>query len=292
MTILDQIPDKRALALALFPNGKVYDASGRMHVGDWDGNPGQSCVVYLDQGRLYDFNGAQQGDLVDVIMHQQHCDASGARDWLDRGKWFRGDAYHAKDMPVSRPTLRLIDLPAAPPRTPLPEPGANGMVYVYRWADGSIAMLVRRWPGKDGQKVIRRQRWDGDKWQWGGTENARLPLYGLGELLRRPDAEVLIVEGEKACKAGYIRWPDMVTVCPPGGSNPAPGTDWTPLAGRSVGILGDADDAGRTFAVKVVEACRMAGATGRAELNPQVVYETLGGSGQVPEAWDIADEVA
>ena len=63
MTILDQIPDKRALALALFPQGKVYDASGRMHVGDWDGNPGQSCVVYLDQGRLYDFNGAQQGDL-------------------------------------------------------------------------------------------------------------------------------------------------------------------------------------------------------------------------------------
>ena len=52
MTILDQIPDKRALALALFPNGKVYDASGRMHVGDWDGNPGQSCVVYLDQGAL------------------------------------------------------------------------------------------------------------------------------------------------------------------------------------------------------------------------------------------------
>ena len=143
MTILDRVPNKRALAVALFPNGKVYDASGRMHVGDWDGNPGQSCVVYLDQGRLYDFNGAQRGDLVDVIMHQQHCDATGARDWLDRGKWLRGDAYHAKDMPAPRPTLHLIDLPAAPPRTPLPEPGANGVVYVYRWADGSIAMLVR-----------------------------------------------------------------------------------------------------------------------------------------------------
>ena len=164
MTILDQIPNKRALALALFPNGKVYDASGRLHVGDWDGNPGQSCVVYLDQGRLYDFNGAQRGDLVDVIMHQQHCDATGARDWLDRGKWFRGDAYHAKDMPSPRPTLHLIDLPAAPPRTPLPEPGVNGVVYVYRWSDGSIAMLVRRWPGKDGEKVIRRQRWAEGEW--------------------------------------------------------------------------------------------------------------------------------
>ena len=285
-----------------------------MHVGDWDGNPGQSCVVYLDQGRLYDFNGAQRGDLVDVIMHQQHCDATGARDWLDRGKWFRGDAYHAKDMPAPRPTLHLIDLPAAPPRTPLPEPGANGVVYVYRWADGSIAMLVRRWLGKDGQKVIRRQRWvEGEwvaqtvtdchglkvqwwswferEWIWGRTDDARLPLYGLGELLRRPDAEALIVEGEKACKAGYIRWPDMVTVCPPGGSNPAPGTDWTPLAGRSVGVLGDADDAGRTFAVKVVDACRRAGATVRAVLSPQVVYETLGGVGPAPESWDIADEV-
>ena len=110
--------------------------------------------------------------------------------------------------------------------------------------------------------------WFEREWIWGRTDDARLPLYGLGELLRRPDAEVLIVEGEKACKAGYIRWPDMVTVCPPGGSNPAPGTDWTPLAGRSVGVLGDADDAGRTFAVKVVEACRLAGTTVRAVLEP------------------------
>ena len=209
MTILDRVPNKRAPGAGAIPGtARCTTPAGRMHVGDWDGNPGQSCVVYLDQGRLYDFNGAQRGDLVDVIMHQQHCDATGARDWLDRGKWFWGDAYHAKDMPAPRPTLHLIDLPAAPPRTPLPEPGANGVVYIYRWARRQHRHAgSRRWLGKDGQKVIRRQRWvEGEwvaqtvtdchglkvqwwswferEWIWGRTDDARLPLYGLGELLR------------------------------------------------------------------------------------------------------------
>ena len=310
MTILDQIPNKRALALALFPQGTLYDASGRMHVGDWDGNPGQSCVVWLDQGRLHDFNGRVSGDLVDVIMHRGNFGPREAATWLRDNNWTDPDYRPEPTAPVP---VELIDLPAAPARTPLPEPGSNGAVYVYRWPDGSIAMLVRRWPGRDGKKVIRRQRWAAGEWMartvdqggrpaqwwswferewvWGRTDDARLPLYGLGELLRQPDAEVLIVEGEKACKAGYIRWPDMVTICPPGGSNPAPGTDWTPLTGRSVGILGDADAAGRVFAVTVADRCQRAGATVRAVLNPQVVYETLGGVGTVPASWDVADEV-
>ena len=85
MTILDQIPNKRALALALFPQGKLYDASGRMHVGDWDGNPGQSCVVWLDQGRLLRFQRpGERGDLVDVIMHRGNFGPREAATWLAR----------------------------------------------------------------------------------------------------------------------------------------------------------------------------------------------------------------
>ena len=161
MTILDQIPNKRALALALFPTGQVYDASGRMHVGDWDGNPGQSCVVWLDQGRLHDFNGRVSGDLVDVIMHRGNFGPREAATWLRDNQWTDPDYRPEPTAPVP---VELIDLPAAPARTPLPEPGSNGAVYVYRWPDGSIAMLVRRWPGRDGKKVIRRQRWAAGEW--------------------------------------------------------------------------------------------------------------------------------
>ena len=110
-------------------------------------------------------------------------------------------------------------------------------------------------------------------------------------MLKHPERPVLIVEGEKTARAGELRYPERVTISPCGGSNPAWGTDWTPLAGRDVLVLGDADTAGLTFSRKVEYFAKEAGAASVMILDPAKVYANLGGWGKPPKGWDIADEV-
>ena len=76
------------------------------------------------------------------------------------------------------------------------------------WCGVGPAKMARRLSGASAGMVTN-----------GNGAAPRMPVClcdGLGELLRRPDAEVLIVEGEKACKAGYIRWPDHGNGLPSG----------------------------------------------------------------------------
>ena len=303
MRLIDQVTEKATLARWLFPAGVLYSSrsSGpQMAIGDWQGNPGDSCIVWLDQGRLFDFNGGRHGDLVDVIMERYGLvNLREARQWLYSQGWLTPGLAPE---PPPAPVVELVDLPPAPARTPIPEPKGDGMVHVYRWADGTIPLLVHRLVGQDGRKIIRRQVWDAERgewyrrwddeakrWRWGSSENARLPLYGLLGLLSRPDDTVLIVEGEKTAKAGVILFPQLVTVSPCGGSNPAWGTDWTPLAGRRVYVLGDYDRAGEAFNRKVQYHAREAGAADVLPQDPSRVFRFLGGAGYPPQGWDIAD---
>jgi hypothetical protein len=78
------------------------------------------------------------------------------------------------------------------------------------------------------------------------------PLYRLPQLLSRPDAKVLIVEGEKAADAAQILFPDWVVVTWSGGSKAIEKTDWSPLAGRDVAIWPDADIAGYSAALALM----------------------------------------
>lgn len=71
------------------------------------------------------------------------------------------------------------------------------------------------------------------------------PLFGLDTLAVKPDAPVLIVEGEKCCAAGARAWPQYAVVAWPGGANGIRKVDWTPLAGRDVVLWPDADEVGR-----------------------------------------------
>ena len=300
MRLIQQVVEKEALARWLFPKGHIYPQRRQLVVGDWHGNPGESCVIWLNDGHLYDFNGGRRGDLVDVVFERYAFSTfREVRQWLYSEGWLTAGAAHE---PPAMRVIELVDLPCAPPRVPIPE--TNGIVHVYRWADGSIPLLVHRFAGSDGHKIIRRQTWDPEredwyrrwngekhKWEWGTSTNARLPLYGLLPMLANPDRTVLIVEGEKTARAGALRWPGFVTVSPCGGSNPAWGTDWSPLAGRQVQVLGDADAPGMMFSRKVEYFAKEAGAAAVIILDPVKVWASLGGYGPPPKGWDIADEV-
>ena len=117
-------------------------------------------------------------------------------------------------------------------------------------------------------------------WHWKGWGTGR-PLYGLNELRARPNAPVLVVEGEKKVDAAKQLFPDYVAVSPMNGAQSPHKSDWTPVAGRSVVIWPDHDEPGRKFAEAVAKLAADAGAASVAVVGIPVEW---------PESWDIADK--
>ena len=320
-SILSRIINVESLTLTLFP-GKEPKGGKYFQVGDIDGNPGGSCTVWPAEGRFHEFNGGVGGDVVDILCHRLNTDVAGVARWLEDNGWMDKDTIRRPPPappPAESPTLRILDL--APPGAALPterallaayrsNPEGNPLpiiegvaipVHTYCSARGDGVLLVVRYPvrRKDGQpdKAVRRWSWSSrsKRWRAGGTTNAMLPLYRLPALAASAESQpVLIVEGERtaAAAAEMALFDRYVTTCAVGGSSPAPGTDWKPVAGHPVYVLPDADLPGnpsRAFPRKVIGATLKAGASSTQIVNPQLVYERLGGSGTPDAGWDVAD---
>ena len=164
-------------------------------------------------------------------------------------------------------------------------------VWPYHNADGKLLMKICRFdkprknsnkPDKDCLPLTYRKFKDGSQsWAWKGLDDPR-PLYGLDRLAARPDAPIIICEGEKATDAATMLLPDFVAVTSPSGARAADKADWTPLAGRDVTIWPDHDDQGQRYAQDVARLAKKAGA--------KSVYIIT-----VPDdfcdKWDLADDL-
>lgn len=304
MTSTERIPIYRQirrmpdLVRSLYPDARVSQARQRITVGDLQGMPGQSTIINLVDGWAHDFNGGAHIDIVGVVAARLGYDEPDAIRWLRRNGWL-SDGGAAPDVPRREPA-QLRYLPLAPSDVPLPtrsqtsawarrmeiEPTDDAHLYPYRVPDGRVALVIVRWPTAGG-KEVRRVSWGRGSWRLGGTEGAIFPLFRLPDVVMRYDLPVIIAEGEKAANAAGSLWPDYVATCPVGGSNPAP-TEWDPLRGRDVLVLPDSDDAGATFALRVRDA--LDGVAARVRLlDPGDVYRALGGEGEPPRGWDVAD---
>jgi hypothetical protein len=174
------------------------------------------------------------------------------------------------------------DVALAIPKHPL---GIPANVWEYRDAENKLLLCACRFITKEGKKEPRpltyRQYKDGKKkWAWKGVEAPR-PLYGLDRMAARPDASILICEGEKATDAAQILFPDYVAITSMNGAESPHRADWNPLQGREITIWRDNDDAGKQYADAVARLALDAGA-----LSVHIV--------QVPddtftEGWDLAD---
>lgn len=198
---------------------------------------------------------------------------------------------HASAPPPARTTKRpeTADLNALrlPEGEPVPTPealiadglGKPSTVWIYRSPDGEpLGFAVARYTTDNG-KTIRPWRFRNGRWE-AGTVGAPRPLYGLDRLAARPDAAVLVVEGEKAADAGARLLPEWAVVTSPGGSNAAGKVDWSPLSGRSVVIWPDADDPGLHYAQ---ETTRLAHEAGARDVRVVKVPDLF------PAGWDLAD---
>ena len=174
--------------------------------------------------------------------------------------------------------------------------GEPSVVWLYRTTDAAIVAAAARYDGTapDGtpQKDVLpwchgRRRWtdrtgksrDRTGWHCKAPPAPR-SLYGLDRLAARPDAPVLVTEGEKAADAAAIIFPEAACITSQGGSK-APGkADWTPLQGRRVTIWPDHDAPGAAYAATVADLAKQAGADAVRIVEPPRDW---------PAKWDLAD---
>lgn len=228
---------------------------------------------------------------------------------------------HSVPAPVEKPVKLawrpVLPVPAgteAPPRAH-PHRGLPEAVWCYRNADGAVLGYVYRFRTSEGGKEVLPLTWcDHDKrkpeWHWMQFPEPR-PLYGLDRLAAKPDAVVLVVEGEKCADAAVRAFPEMVVISWPGGGK-APGkADWLPMRGRRAVLWADCDaqrekttkaevEAGIDPASKpLLPADKQPGTKTMHEvgelllgLDCKVWWVTIPAPGEKPGGWDVADAIA
>ncbi len=118
--------------------------------------------------------------------------------------------------------------------------------YEYRDENGRLKYIVGRTANKD-FPVFHP---NGSKWR-PGYGGQRI-LYGLAELLAADMTEpVLLVEGEKDTDRALAE--GLIATTTPGGAGAAEHCDLGPLIGRTVAIIPDSDEPGRTYAADLTQ---------------------------------------
>lgn len=295
------LPDVASAYVELKRDGREFKCLCPFH---GDRNP--SLTIYQARGdgawRFQCFACGAHGDVIDWIREIENVDFNEAARRLG-----------ARELPAARPAPRALPpdtseewLPVLPVPASVGAPFALGddrwrvwnpkrerestmrpsASWAYRDADGALIGWVIRCDFEDGGKLTPtitwcRHRETGEhRWCMRPFPTPR-PLLGLDDLAKRPDAPVLVVEGEK-CRAVAARTlPAFVAVTWPGGMRGVKHADWTPLHGRSVTLWPDADDAGLQACDEIGRALAPHGGTLR-------IIDTVGQD----KGWDIADGVA
>jgi len=162
-------------------------------------------------------------------------------------------------------------------------------VHAYRFASGKPYAYVLR-VEIDGRKITpliawcRNEKTGQEGWSHYVLQAPRR-LYGLQDLAARPQAPVVVVEGEKCADALAAALPSHVVVSWAGGGKAAAKSDWSPLAGRDVIIWPDADEEG----TRTVEG--WSGKPGLLDLIPAPA-RVARPAASAPKGWDCADAIA
>jgi len=157
---------------------------------------------------------------------------------------------------------------------------------VERWdfhnSKGSIVMKAVRFITESGNKSDRPfTLWtDGPTMKWRAKSLPGLyPLWGLLDLLQKPNEPIVLFEGQKAAsRARNVIGEEYVCLGWYGGVNAIDKNDWSYLTGREIYFWPDADIPGRAVIKKLREK----------DIKVNIVYSPPG----VKKGWDIADAIA
>ena len=206
------------------------------------------------------------GNAIDFVMSFENL---GFRDAVAQ---ILGELPIGDNSPVQRPSTRVEEKPEWMPITPVPADNKlkprdifnrkvdgkwQEMTASKRWtyldANGQLLGYISRFEKPEGGKEVLPQSFcvnteTGEmSWRWLSFSKPR-PIYGLDKIAKFPAAQVMIAEGEKAADGGQQKFIDagigmdkLIVISWPGGGKAVRFVDWSPLAGRSVGLWPDAD---------------------------------------------------
>lgn len=210
-----------------------------------------------------------------------------------------------------KPSKRTLWVPVTPVPADAEHPpkahvvrGAPQAQWCYRDAAGQVLGYIYRFVTSDGGKEVLPLSWCRHEvtgkgaWRWISFATPR-PLYGLDRLADRPEATVLVTEGEKCSDAAASELPDLVSVSWPGGSKAVDKADWLPLAGRKVMLWPDCDAQTHKHTQEVLPewsqpgwmaANKIAGIL--TTLGCKVWTVRIPAPGERNGGWDVADAIA
>lgn len=264
------IPKAETLCALLLPGGR---REGREWIAaSTEGGNGRSLKVVLEgakAGVWKDFASDEGGDLLNLIELNQKTDAKGAagfaRDFLGLPPWEPDKSIPPPFDPLSMGFKRSGES----------EWRKGTAAWTYRDSDGNILCHAVRFDFGQGKKDVLPMRLINGKWRWKGfAAPAKPPIYGLDRLAARPEAPVLIVEGEKTADAAAKLFPGHVVLSWLGGCKAVKKVDWTPVERRQVVLWPDADEPGRKA---------------MAYLHQRITGAVLVATSDLPEGWDLAD---
>lgn len=207
-----------------------------------------------------------QGDVIDFVMKLENCTLPEAITYLEKGS-FEPDRPILDSKRVKR---EWVAQPAPEDKLEPTSFDCEGMpikgVWCYQGADGQVYGYQVRYQKPDGDKDYRPWTYgvkEGDvkrQWKMAGYTAPR-PLYGLPKLAAKPEAQVIVVEGEKSADAAQELFPEAVAVTWWGGAQAVAMADWSPLYGRKVVVIPDNDVGGRQAAWAICDRLKDNGCT-------------------------------
>ena len=187
------------------------------------------------------------GSVIDVIAKSERItDAEAIDKALQR---YAGGAPVMRK-PDEQPPLTVPDLKAAVAAAERIRRMKCTRKDRYTNAAGETLMYILRLESADKKKVFWPFHPKNGKLVGKFPEGKR-PIFNLQCVTENPDADILIVEGEKCVQAAHEF--DVIATTSAAGANAPDKTDWSTLAGRSVTIWPDNDDVGHGYA-KAVQA--------------------------------------
>jgi putative DNA primase/helicase len=179
--------------------------------------------------------------------------------------------------------------------------------FQYQNSVGVTVGYIARWDFEEQgewKKAVRpyTYNFDNKKWEskfFGSIPPKSRPLYNLPEILKREDAPVMIVEGEKTVEAAKLLFPDYVITTSSGGASQAGNTEWHWLNGREIIISPDSGKAGADYAERVTKLLKKNNVTHIKTLEPSKLGNFTVKNGEYakrdndqPKGYDLANSLA
>lgn len=283
-----------------------------------------SFSVVPDKDFYYCHGCGAGGNAIDFVMDYENL---GFRQAVAQ---ILGELPVGDNVPVQKASNRVEEKPEWTPIVPVPADTKlkpkdifnrkvdgqwHTMTATKRWEyldlNGELIGYISRFEKPEGGKEVMPQSFcvnteTGEMaWRWLSFAKPR-PMYGLHKLTLYPNAQVMLVEGEKSADAGQEKFiaagvpiERLIVLGWPGGGKAVRFVDWSPLAGRNVGLWPDADQQnyveGHQKEGQRVPFLDQPGTVAMLDIFDRIAADALAVKFIVPPegvpcGWDIADE--